>query len=188
MLDKIPGGLGHAMRNVRAGMDKLVWSDPALVTVPDVIRFASEAFKDGGPLPRRFTNDGAGLSPSLGWDGVPELAAELLLIVEDADAPMPAPLVHAIVHRISPEMQGLAEGALSAAHPHVDSGRNSYLRTGWLPPDPPTGHGPHRYVFQLYALGAPSDLGAHPGRSAVRDVVEALAIARGRLIGTYERH
>ena len=138
-------------------------------------------------LPVRFTDDGAGISPPLTWDGVPDLAAELLLIVEDADPPLPGPLVHAIVHRIPVDMPGLVEGALSGHHPEVESGRNSYLRTGWLPPDPPTGHGPHRYVFQLFALGGPSDLGHHPGRSAVRDVVEALAIARGRLIAIYER-
>jgi Raf kinase inhibitor-like YbhB/YbcL family protein len=187
MLEHLPEAVGHAMRNVRPGFGKLVWADPALAATPETLRVTSPAFADGGAIPVRFTADGDALSPPLAWDGVPEEAAELLLIVEDADPPLPSPLVHAIVHRLPPVAGTLAEGELSADRPDVETGRNSYLRTGWLPPDPPTGHGPHHYVFQLYALAAPSDLGAHPGRSAVRDVVEALAIARGRLVGTYER-
>ena len=187
MLENIPEGLGEAMQGIRPGMDKLVWADPALVALPDTIRLTSSAFADLGPIPVRFTDDGEGISPPLAWENIPDLAAELLLIVEDADPPMPSPLVHAIVHRLTAAPGFLNEGELSADDPGVHLGRNSYLRAGWLPPDPPTGHGPHRYVFQLYALGAPANLGAHPGRSAVRDVLEALAIARGRLIGTYER-
>ena len=187
MLEHVPGRLGEAMQGIRPGLEKLLWADPALAGIPDSIRLTSSAFADGGAMPVRFTDDGAGLSPPLAWDGVPGEAAELLLIVEDADPPLPSPLVHAIVHRLPPHAGFLAEGELSAPAPDVAMGRNSYLRTGWLPPDPPTGHGPHRYVFQLYALGGACDLGAHPGRSAVRDAVEALAIARGRLIGTYER-
>jgi phosphatidylethanolamine-binding protein (PEBP) family uncharacterized protein len=187
MLEHLPEGLGAAMQDVRPGMDRLVWADPALGGLPDTIRLTSTAFDDGAPLPVRFTDDGVGVSPPLAWDNIPEAAAELLLIVEDADPPLPSPLVHAIVHRLTPAAGFLTEGEISAADPGIEIGRNSYLRTGWLPPDPPTGHGPHRYVFQLYALGAPSDLGTHPGRSAVRDILEALAIARGRLIGTYER-
>ncbi|MFD1950229.1 YbhB/YbcL family Raf kinase inhibitor-like protein [Sphingomonas arantia] len=187
MLEHIPEGVGHALHDVRPGMEKLVWADPALVAVPDTIRLTSPAFEDGTALPVRFTDDGVGISPPLAWDNITDAAAELLLIVEDADPPLLSPLVHAIVHRLTPAPGFLTEGELSTGEPGVQIGRNSYLRTDWLAPDPPTGHGPHRYVFQLYALGAPSDLGAHPGRSAVRDVLEALAIARGRLIGTYER-
>ncbi|WP_076071642.1 YbhB/YbcL family Raf kinase inhibitor-like protein [Sphingomonas montana] len=187
MLEHIPEGLGEAMRDIRPGLERLVWADPALVDVPDTIRLTSSAFQDGAPLPVRFTDDGPGVSPPLAWDAIPDTAAELLLIVEDADPPLLSPLVHAIVHRLTPAAGFLTEGGMSVDDPGIHIGRNSYLRTGWLAPDPPKGHGPHRYVFQLYALGAPSELGEHPGRSAVRDVVEALAIARGRLIGTYER-
>jgi phosphatidylethanolamine-binding protein (PEBP) family uncharacterized protein len=32
------------------------------------------------------------------------------------------------------------------------TGRNSFLQTAYLPPDPPTGHEPHLYAFQIFAL------------------------------------
>jgi Raf kinase inhibitor-like YbhB/YbcL family protein len=81
---------------------------------------------------------------------------------------------------------GAIGGALAAAAP-VHLGRNSYLRTGWLPPDPPPGHGVHRYAFQLFALSATTGLSGSPGREAVADAVARHAIASGLLIATYER-
>jgi phosphatidylethanolamine-binding protein (PEBP) family uncharacterized protein len=56
-----------------------------------------------------------------------------------------------------------------------------------LPPDPPPGHGPHRYVFQLFALIAGDDFSETPGRAAVVDALRERAIASGYVIGTYER-
>ena len=59
--------------------------------------------------------------------------------------------------------------------------------TGWLPPDPPPGHGVHRYAFQLFALSATTGLSGSPGREAVADALARHAIASGLLIATYER-
>ena len=81
----------------------------------------------------------------------------MVLIVEDADAPLPQPLVHAIVVDLKPGDGALAERALESpdhAGTGCRTGRNSYLQTSWLPPDPPPGHGVHRYAFQLFALEA----------------------------------
>jgi phosphatidylethanolamine-binding protein (PEBP) family uncharacterized protein len=119
-------------------------------------------------------DDGSGLSPPLHWSGVPATATEVALIVEDADSPTPQPLVHAIVHGLPTydESDGaLAEGVLSAVdgdQPLVSMGRNSLLQARWLPPDPPPGHGEHRYVFQVYALGPGAPLPDTPGRDSLR--------------------
>ena len=66
-------------------------------------------------------------------------------------------------------------------------GRNSFQKDGWLPPDPPTGHGPHHYLFQVFALARPADLPASPGRGALLDALRDNVIAKGMLTGTYER-
>ncbi|MET0270459.1 MAG: YbhB/YbcL family Raf kinase inhibitor-like protein, partial [Sphingomonas sp.] len=65
--------------------------------------------------------------------------------------------------------------------------RNSYFNEGWLPPDPPTGHGRHDYVFQLFALADVGDIGRNPGRSALLDAMAGRVIAAGMLVGTYSR-
>ena len=57
----------------------------------------------------------------------------------------------------------------------------------WLPPDPPPGHGIHRYVFQVFALRSGTDFSASPGRQELIDAIANRAVAGGYLIGTYER-
>jgi Raf kinase inhibitor-like YbhB/YbcL family protein len=190
MLENLPDAIGHALREQRAGLDKIAFNLSGLRTGMAALEVTSLAFADHAPIPARYTADGEGLSPPLQWRGVPPGTASLLLIVEDADAPTPWPLVHAIVVDLPASSTSLAEGALkSPDHPGQDvhEGRNSYLMAGWLPPDPPPGHGQHRYAFQLFALAAGEPFSGTPGRDAVLEVVHERALASGCLIGTYER-
>lgn len=191
MLEHVPAWLGQALSSVRAGADKLAIARPELGAGFPSLDLTSPAFADGARLPARFTADGEGVSPPLTWGAAPEGTALYALLVEDADAPAPQPLVHAVVWGIAADVGRLAEGAISrdgAGTPERDVGRNSYLREGWLPPDPPTGHGAHRYVFQLFALdagvGAP---GETPGRSAILAAMAGHVLAAGVLTATYDR-
>ena len=190
MLEKIPHWLGRALTNVRAGHDKLVLATIDLESA-DSLTISSPAFAPGARLPDRFTADGEGVSPPLTWTGIPDGAESLALIVEDPDAPTPQPMVHAIVVDIDPALGGLAEGAIApdgngSADKNV--GRNSSLSEGWMPPDPPTGHGPHDYVFQLVALGpGQGSQDASPGRGGFKDYVAGRVLAAGVLVGTYSR-
>ena len=192
MLENLPDVLGHALRGQRAGLDKIAFQTVDLRQGMAAITIGSLAFADHAPMPERYTADGAGVSPPLHWSGVPAGAAAVLLIVEDADAPTPQPLVHAIVVELPAGDGALAEGALPSADHEgsgLKTGRNSYLRTGWLPPDPPPGHGVHRYCFQVFALeaGASFDDDDTPGRERVLEAIRDHGIASGCLIGTYER-
>lgn len=192
MLENLPDALGHALREQRAGIDKTAYRLLDLRGGTAALTLTSLAFADHAPIPAVYTADGPGHSPPLAWHGVPVAARSLLLIVEDADAPTPQPLVHAIAVDISPHEEGLAEGALT--HPEdegggegLKTGRNSYLGTRWLPPDPPPGHGAHRYAFQIFALAEGPAFSGTPGREAVLDALRERGIASGCLVGTYER-
>ncbi len=86
-------------------------------------------------------------------------------------------------------MTTLAQGALDADSPadgvHV---LRSGMGRGYLGPAPIKGHGPHRYVFQLFALATAVTraVGGSTLKSAKpRDVVAAAAevLARGRVDG-----
>jgi Raf kinase inhibitor-like YbhB/YbcL family protein len=190
MLEKLPEVVGHALRERRAGLEKLVFNRCGLRLGHGTLEVSTLAFADHAPIPARYTADGEGVSPPLQWQGVPANAASLVLIVEDADAPTSDPLVHAIVVDLPAGDGGLPEGAIkSSGHEgqHVHEGRNSYLRAAWLPPDPPPGHGEHRYAFQLFALGAGEAFKGTPGRDDVLDAIRERGIASGLLVGTYAR-
>ena len=189
MLEHIPTWLGHAMSGLRAGTDKL-----AIVQLGEnfeTLDLTSPAFAHEARLPPRFTADGEGVSPPLVWSEPPAGTERMVLIVEDADAPAPQPLVHAIVWGLQADAGRLAEGAITAdgeGDGNADVGRNSYLREGWLPPDPPSGHGEHRYAFQVFAIDAGAgEVGTTPGRSAVIEAITGHVLAAGLLIGTYSR-
>ena len=187
MLEKLSASIGNALRGIRPGIAKTVYAEDRLATLPETLVLTSHVFLDGETMPARFTADGDGVSPPLEWRGVPAGTAELILIVEDADSPTPSPLVHAIVHRLPGKDGGIAEGMIRADNAALAIGRNSYFKSSWLPADPPPGHGVHRYVFQLYALREAAKLSDHPGRGAVEDALARHAIAKGNLIGTYQR-
>jgi Raf kinase inhibitor-like YbhB/YbcL family protein len=188
MLEHVPGWLGAMLRGVRAGGSKLVIVQPELGGDFATIALSSPAFANRARLPERFTADGAGVSPPLVWGEVPEGTRSLALIVEDPDAPAPHPFVHAIVWDLPPVVNRLEEGAI-AAEPAagIEVGRNSYMSRGWLPPDPPTGHGTHDYVFQLFALAETDPVDEAPGRGDVVSAIAGKVLAAGMLVGTYSR-
>ncbi|MEE7494382.1 YbhB/YbcL family Raf kinase inhibitor-like protein [Methylobacterium oryzae] len=189
MLEKVPGVVGEALSGLKAGLDKTA-TRADFSDVPESVTLSSSAFADGADMPARFTADGAGVSPPLAWRGLPDSTAALVLLVEDAGSPTPRPLVHLIAWAIPPEPAELPEGALPSpgrAGAGLPLGRNSFLRPEWLPPDPPTGHGAHAYVFQLYALRQPLSLAEAPGRGALIEAMRGRVLAKGTLTGVYHR-
>jgi Raf kinase inhibitor-like YbhB/YbcL family protein len=190
MLEKLPPAVGHVLRDRRAGLDKIAFNRSGLRTGQGLLQVSSLAFADHAPIPARYTADGEGVSPPLAWSGVPPQAQSVVVIVEDADAPTGEPLVHAIVVGLPGEDGNLHEGALdSPGHEgdDVQEGRNSFLRVGWLPPDPPPGHGQHRYVFQVFALGPGEAFNGKPGRDDLLEAIQQRGLASGMAVGTYER-
>jgi Raf kinase inhibitor-like YbhB/YbcL family protein len=189
MLEKLPESIGHALIHQRAGMENVVYNQLHRQRAVARIDLHSRAFVFNGPLPTRCTADGDGVSPPLDWDKVPGTAS-LALIVEDADSPTPHPWVHAIAIGLESVNGSMEEGALSGSVPEgaaLRIGQNSFLSHAWLPPDPPRGHGVHRYVFQLFALRPGPVLHDAPGRKAFIDLVLDRAVGVGCLIGTYDR-
>jgi Raf kinase inhibitor-like YbhB/YbcL family protein len=170
--------------------------DPSKLTVA----LTSPAFADGGMIPRAFTCDGNGTSPPLEWSGVPRSAKDLVLLVEDPDAPM-GTFSHWVVVNLPPGLRGLkaalpAGGIVPAASmvaaddadlkSVARQGKNDFGELGYGGPCPPSGT--HHYVFRLYALDASIKLDTDsPTRSDVLRAIKGHISAEGRLIGRYAR-
>lgn len=187
------GVVGTLLKNRRAGETRLAWNLPNL-TGPETLAVTSAAFADGAAIPVVHAGTRAGgreQSPQLGWDAPPAGTSELLVVIEDIDVPTPAPFVHCVAV-VSPDAPELAPGALSATDPGagVRVFRSGFGR-GYIGPAPIKGHGPHRYVFQVFALAAPAVADPDAAHNAKpRALLAAIAgpvLARGRLTGCYER-
>jgi Raf kinase inhibitor-like YbhB/YbcL family protein len=182
--------IGRALRGVRAGESKMAWNHPS-TSSPASIALWSPAFLDGEAIPIAHAGKGVGegVSPPLRWSNLPAETAELVLIVEDPDAPLPAPSVHLIATGVAPDVSGLPAGALNATADseglQLHHGRLN--RKGYFGPLPPPGHGSHRYVFQLFALARPVETRETLNRKTLLEAIEGKVVARGRLTGLFER-
>jgi Raf kinase inhibitor-like YbhB/YbcL family protein len=182
--------VGQMLRNVRPGLGALATSR---LDVPRAgMSITSPVFEDGGTIPDRYTQDGEALFPPLEWHGVPAGTRSLALIVEDADAPFPRPLVHAVLHSIPPGLSGIQEGGLAMKQVRMSPlgfkvGRNSMARPGWMAPSPIPGHGPHRYAFQLFAADLVPSFPNPPGRGILLRALKGNLLAAACVIGVYQR-
>lgn len=182
--------IARALRRVRAGVDKTAWHHRATESAPEIVTLTSTAFEHGAPIPRRYAGAGVGddISPQLQWSGVPGDAVELVLIIEDPDVPLPRPVVHCLATGIDPHLCELPEGALNLATAlPIHIGVGSFKRRGYAGPRPIAGHGPHRYMFQLFALDRHTGLGDDATLAGALAAVDGHVIARGELTGFYER-
>jgi Raf kinase inhibitor-like YbhB/YbcL family protein len=156
----------------------------ALPAAPGTIQFTTPDFKEGAAIPAANTCDGAGKPPTIIWRGVPSGSVELVLIVEDPDAPG-GTFTHWTAWGIAASSgAGLApDGRFPAG---LKEGKNSAGKTGWTPPCPPGGDPAHHYTFALYALprGTSLEPGADP--EAVRALLKD-ALGRGTFTGTVKR-
>jgi Raf kinase inhibitor-like YbhB/YbcL family protein len=152
-------------------------------SAPARIRLQSPAFAQRTAIPRRFTCDGASVSPPLRWSRVPSRARGLALLMEDPDAPG-GTFVHWVVVGIPPSARSLPEGRLPS---HATATKQSAGKKGYGAPCPPEGDPAHRYVLSLYALDRPLRLGAGASPEDARDAISEAAIARGTLKATYGR-
>jgi Raf kinase inhibitor-like YbhB/YbcL family protein len=146
----------------------------------------STAFADGGAIPTRFTCDGENESPPLAWNGAPPETQAYALVVHDPDAPS-GDFAHWVVYEIPPGVDRFDEGA--APIQTALEGSNDFGRVGYGGPRPPAGHGPHHYVFDLYALDTLHvGLGEGATRQEVENAILNHIIAKTQLTGTYERN
>lgn len=148
----------------------------------------SSAFTEGSKIPTRYTCEGNDISPPLTWQGVPDKARSLVLIVDDPDAPDPmAPKmtwVHWVLYNIPPNTTGLAEG-IANLPAGTGEGINDWKRAGYGGPCPPIGS--HRYLHKIYALDTVLEGLNHPDKSAVEAAMDGHVIAKTILTGTYEK-
>jgi Raf kinase inhibitor-like YbhB/YbcL family protein len=142
-------------------------------------RLISTAFSHNGHIPPQYTCEGKNINPPLIVENIPDNAKTLALIVEDPDAPRGV-FTHWVVWNISPN-EAIAEGNNLGI-----SGTNSFGKTGYGGPCPPSGE--HRYFFKVFALDDDLVLLAGSTKEELLDAMKGHMIASAELMGVYQKH
>ncbi|QNE89571.1 YbhB/YbcL family Raf kinase inhibitor-like protein [Corynebacterium incognita] len=110
---------------------------------------------DGDELMEKFRAP-ENVSPQLEWSNLPEGTKSVAITCFDPDAPTAAGFWHWAVFNIPVETTSIPTGAGAAEDLGLggnivslkgDSGQRTYYG-----PQPPAGHGPHRYLYAVHAV------------------------------------
>lgn len=152
--------------------------------------FRSEsAVVAGQAIDPSYTCDGDDSSPAVAWQGAPDGTRELVLVLEDTDAPG-GPFTHWLVYDMPPGATSIPaavppDGAVEGPTP-LRQGRNDFGEIGFGGPCPPKGE-THRYVFRLLALDTELGLEQGADRTTFGEAVDGHVLAEARLEARYGR-
>lgn len=110
----------------------------------------SNDIRDGGVLPDAQVKAKGNTSPHLKWSGAPEGTKSYAVTCYDPDAPTGSGFWHWTVANIPAGVNELPTGGPMPAG--AVEGRTDYGETGFGGAAPPPGHGPHRYIFTVFAV------------------------------------
>jgi phosphatidylethanolamine-binding protein (PEBP) family uncharacterized protein len=147
------------------------------------IKVTSTAFKAGGPIAVKYTCDGAGTSPPLQWQGVPNGAAEVFVLAVDLSGGS-RDLVQWAIAGIPPSATSIPEGSLPAG---AIAGVNSAGKIGWGGICGAKGQ-LHHVGFLFYALRQKLKLKSGFNPIEVRGGLKSVTLATGLTLATYQRH
>jgi Raf kinase inhibitor-like YbhB/YbcL family protein len=167
-------------------------TDPLGVEETGSIELTSTAFAHEAAIPAKYTCVGdtaspsKDISPELSWGEPPAGTQSFALIMDDPDAPN-GTWDHWVIFNIPASARGLPE-SMPANDTLPDgsmSGNNSWGRTGYGGPCPPSGT--HRYFFKLYALDEMLAISSGATKGELEKAMVGHILAQGELMGTFTR-
>jgi Raf kinase inhibitor-like YbhB/YbcL family protein len=145
------------------------------------------AFAVSGEISKKYTCDGADVSPALNWTDAPAGTQSFALIADDPDAPV-GTWTHWSIWNIPAKATALPEDVpkVGESGDGARQGKNDFQRIGYGGPCPPAGK-PHRYFFKLYALDAMLDVKAGASRKELERAMKGHVLSQTELMGKYGR-
>jgi len=140
---------------------KVVKAAPS-VSASNLLTLSSPDFNNGGTLPKDFTCDGKGISPSVSWSNVPVNAQSLVLIMDTEPGPLRPGEVdtgkhfYLTIFNIPKTVNSIASGATNIG----TLGQNFQGKAPGYTPPCSQGPGAKKYSIYLYALSSKLTLSA----------------------------
>lgn len=151
----------------------------------------SAAFDSGDGISERYTCEGDDVSPPLRWHNPPEGTRSFVVIADDPDAKAQT-FTHWIVFNIPADRDTLPENLDLDRH-FTDGARpafgvNDFGDIGYGGPCPPSGDGPHRYFFRLFALDTELELSEGTTRHQVTQAMNGHILGEADIMGRFARN
>ena len=151
----------------------------------------SNDLTDGGQLPDAQVYAKGNVSPHLSWSGAPEGTKSFAITCYDPDAPTGSGFWHWTVANIPADVSELATGAGTPGNGDLPSGaiqgRTDFGQPGFGGAAPPEGHGPHRYIFTVFAVDVERlDVNADNSGAVYGFNLHFHTLAKASITGTYE--
>jgi Raf kinase inhibitor-like YbhB/YbcL family protein len=150
-------------------------------TTKGFMKLTSSAFTNNEMIPSKYTCDGENINPPISIDGVPDDAKELVIVVDDPDAPAGV-WTHWTMWSITPDTKDIAENSVPVG---AKEGTTSFGDSGYGGPCPPEGTGTHRYFFKVYALDKTLELTEGANLNELENEISTGVIDRAEIIGLY---
>lgn len=160
-------------------------SKSPVTTQINPMQIISPAFLNNQNIPSKYTCDGEGINPPLGFKDIPANTQSLVLIVDDPDAPMDPPAggwVHWTLWNIDPAITSIVENSVP---PKAIAGQTSSGQNVYGGPCPPSGA--HRYFFKLYALDSKLSVSSFSLKEDLEKAMQGHIISYAELVGLYSR-
>ncbi len=146
------------------------------------MKIESNAFQNGGEIPRKYGYKKDNVNPTLKINDVPTDAKSLALVMDDPDAmgAVGKVWVHWVVWNIDPSTEKINENSISS-----DSiqGKTDFGEIAYGGPAPPDKE--HTYLFKLYALDDKLSLDEGSTKSQLEEAMKNHVIAESKLEGRY---
>ena len=148
---------------------------------------SSKNFPNGGDIPKKFTCDGADVSPELSWQDPLPNTKTFALIADDPDAPA-GTWTHWVLYDLPGDVKNLAEGTSKQEELPNGSrqGLNDFRKIGYNGPCPPPGKA-HRYYFKLHVLDSKLNVKGGASRQEVERAMQGHILAKAEWMGRYKR-
>ena len=146
------------------------------------MKITSNAFENGGEIPRKYGYKNGNASPPLEISDVPPNTKSLALIMDDPDAmgAVGKIWVHWVVWNIDPSVNQIQENEVPSGS---IQGKTDFGETAYGGPAPPDKE--HTYIFKLYALDENLSIQNGATKAEVEEAMKNHVIAETKLEGRY---
>lgn len=146
------------------------------------MKITSNAFENGGEIPRKYGYKNGNASPPLEISDVPPNTKSLALIMDDPDAmgAVGKIWVHWVVWNIDPSVNQIQENEVPSGS---IQGKTDFGETAYGGPAPPDKE--HTYIFKLYALDESLSIQNGATKAEVEEAMKNHVIGETKLEGRY---